>query len=158
MCTTSSCFGDSMIDEINAKMVRFAPELDSEYALYPLQRTRWLTVSEKTAKGEPCFVQSGTNKGVKKDYVFGPGPKGFGYYHLLTRASYLSLYARLTHEAPPGFCCFMSKAAQREYADYDDVKKLVFYRSRSSKPVDGKPNRIGAVTDDTVVPADASDE
>ena len=74
------------VDDLNAKMVKFAPELASEYARYPLCHTCWLNVTEKDHKGEPCYISS-TNTGLKMHYVYGPGPKGFGYYHLLTKQS-----------------------------------------------------------------------
>jgi hypothetical protein len=124
--------------EMNAKMLKFAPELMSEYARYPLHRTRWLQVSDASPKGEPCFVSS-SNEGLKMHYVFGPGPRGFGYYHLLTRASYAALYARMTQESPVPLCCtcFLSKEVRREYAEFEEVEKLIYTRSRSSRPDDG---------------------
>jgi hypothetical protein len=130
---------------MNAMMVNFAPELASEYAEYPTPLKYWLKATDTDPKGEPCFIaapKDGQMK-LKPNYVFGPGPKGFGYYHLLTRASYLALYARMTHENPVS-CCSFNKAAREKYSDFDDVKRLVFARSRSSKPDDGNTSRYDA--------------
>ena len=122
---------------MNAKMANLVPELDSEYARFPMRRSRWLDVAEVTSKNEPCFVASAKDVGLKKNYIWGPGPKGFGYYHLLTRASYISLYARLTYECPVS-CCSFSRAARKKYAEWDEVKRLVYFRSRAVRPDDGR--------------------
>lgn len=123
------------IEETNALMAKYAPELASEYSRYPLNNGRsWLKVTETTPKGEPCYISS-TDTGIKLHYVYGPGPKGFGYYHLMTRESYVALYARMTQESPVPFCCmfFFSKKDRKEYEDYDMVQTLVYARSRSTK-------------------------
>jgi hypothetical protein len=127
----------------NTKMAKVAPELQCEYARYPMHHLRWLKVNEKEGpNGEPLFIPClPQDAGQKRNYVFGPGPKGFGYYHLLTRSSYLALYARLTHESPV-FCCFaFGKKAKQAYADYDEVKRLVYFRSRSRSPDDDQASR-----------------
>lgn len=130
---------------MNAKMVKFAPELASEYAEYPMHLRYWLKATDTGPKGEPCFIAAPKDGKVelKPNYVFGPGPRGFGDYHLLTKASYLALYARMTHENPVS-CCSFSKAARQEYSDFDEVKRLVFARSRSSKPDDGNTSSYDA--------------
>lgn len=131
---------------MNAKMVNYAPELASEYAEYPMHRKYWLKATDTDPKGEPCFIaapEGGKQLKLKPNYVFGPGPRGFGYYHLLIRASYLALHARMTHENPVS-CCSFSKAAREEYFDFDDVKRLVFARSRSRKPDDGNTSSYDA--------------
>jgi len=125
----------SKVDDMNAKMVKFVPELASDYARYPLKRDRWLEPKEKGPKDEPCFISSSVDAGPKPDYVFGRGKYGHGYYSLLTQYSYQNLYARLTHEAPGG-CCACSKAARQEYDAYDDVKRIVYNRSVASRPDD----------------------
>ena len=43
------------------------------------------------------------------------------------------------HEAPGG-CCACSKAARKEYSDWDDVKRIVYNRSVASVPDD----KVGA--------------
>jgi hypothetical protein len=128
-----------MAAAMNAKMVYFAPELASEYAEYPMSLKFWLQATDTDPKGEPCYIAAPPQGGqvkLKPNYVFGPGPRGFGYYHLLTRSSYRALYARMTHENPVS-CCSFSKAARDEYYNFDDVKRIVFARSRSRKPDDG---------------------
>lgn len=130
-----------MAAAMNAKMVYFAPELASEYAEYPIHLKCWLKATDTDPKGEPCFIAVPAPRKdrqlmkLKPNYVFGPGPRGFGYYHLLTKSSYLALHARMTHENPVS-CCSFSKAAREEYYNFDDVKRLVFARSRSRKPAD----------------------
>lgn len=125
--------------EINENMVKFAPELASEYARYPMNQGRtWLQVSGKTPNKDPCFIHSMVDDGLKEDYVFGPGPRGFGYYHLLTKPSYAALYARMTRESPvPGCFWFLySKERRRYFADYDEIERIVYARSRSKEPID----------------------
>ena len=75
--------------EINAAMVRVAPELSSEYAAYPLFREQWLSPAATGPKGEPCFVAAEKDDGPRMDYVYCKrGPSGPGYYSLLTKTSY----------------------------------------------------------------------
>jgi hypothetical protein len=127
----------SNADATNAKMVRFVPELASEYAKYPMKHARWFDPKEKDPKGKPCFIQSDTDVGPKPDYVFGRGKFGHGYYHIMTLEAYQNLYARMTHEFPGGCCyCFIS-AARKEVDNYDDVKRIVYNRSVATKPDDG---------------------
>lgn len=128
---------------MDAKISKFVPEMSaSKYARYPLTRERWLMPTEFSPEQKPCFIKGTTANGpppIMEDYVFGRGPAGEGYYHLLTKESYKSLDARLTNEGPPvGDCCLClkSKAARLEYDAYDDVKRLVYNRSVASKPDD----------------------
>uniref|UniRef100_A0A7S2URI4 Uncharacterized protein n=1 Tax=Attheya septentrionalis TaxID=420275 RepID=A0A7S2URI4_9STRA len=124
--------------ETNTKMAKYAPELASSYAKYPLKRARWLPNGERGPKGEPLFLQAETaNQGVKMDYVFGPGPQGRGYYHLLTRKSYIALYVKLRNQSPMGACA-CTKDARQNFSDFDDVKKIVYNRSVASKPDDAQ--------------------
>jgi len=126
-------------DALNAKMARVMPELESEYARYPLDiGSRWLDPKEKGKRGEPCFVK-GPDVGLKLGYVFGRGKFGFGYYSLLTRYSYQNLYARLQNEMPAcAGCCsiFLSQASRKELDEWDDVKRIVYARSVASVPND----------------------
>jgi hypothetical protein len=126
-------------NNINTRMAKYAPELVSGYAKYPLRQRNWLKVTDETPKGEPCFISSPHDIGVTMHYVYGAGPKGFGYYHLMTKSSYRALYARMTHETPIPMCClcFMSKKKKKECAAYGEVQELVYKRSRSSRPYDG---------------------
>ena len=91
-------------EKMNKKMAQILPELASSFAEYPLVqddtgRTHWVDVEGKTAKGGPVFVPdeiSDTSSTVgsssrmataerRVDFVYGKGPAGWGYYHLLTR-------------------------------------------------------------------------
>merc|ERR1712232_1428606 len=87
-------------------------------------------------KGEPCFIASREDTGIKPDYVFGRGPRGFGYYHMMTRNAYENLYSRLAIEAPVACCCAFSKAKRQEAYDRDDVKQLMYNRSIARRPDD----------------------
>jgi len=123
-----------MAEEMNRKLAKFCPELSSQYALCPMEHSRWLDPKEKDPQGKPCFVQ-GPDAGPKLNYVFGPGKYGLGYYHLLTKFSYAILKARLSHEYPGG-CCACSAAARKEVDEYEDVKRIVHARSLASIPND----------------------
>ncbi len=70
---------------------------------------------------------------IKEDYVWGPGPKGYGYYHLLTRAAYIALHARLSHQSSVGCCCMPQR---QELVDLDETKDIVYNRSIASRPDD----------------------
>lgn len=126
-------------EEMNRKLVKFLPELDSQYGEYPLHFERWLspTAGEKAPNGEPSFIVASQDSGVKKHYVWGKGPMGPGYYHLLTNAAYINLYSRITHIPPGGCCACFSAAARKEMDEWDDVKRLMYSRSVSPCPDDG---------------------
>ena len=142
--------------KLNEKMVRFAPELASEYAKYPLSYPSWIRPTGNGPKNSPCFESAPRGSAMKMDYVHGPGPKGFGYYHLLTREAYVILYARLTNEMP-GCCCDCRPTVRKEVSDWDDVKTVVYNRSVATKPddVQAKKDAIslaqGYVSIDSVV-------
>ena len=128
----------SSIEATNAKLVKFVPELSSDYAKYPMTRDRWLSAKEKGPKGEPCFI-AGPSVGPKPDYVYGRGTFGEGYYHLLTKQSYCIVYARHLNEYPGGCCpCFSSKAVRKELDEYDDVRLILHARSVATIPNDGQ--------------------
>ena len=139
--------------KMNKKMATICPELASKYAEYPLipddtGRTHWVDVEGTTAKGEPVFVPdevSDTTSTVgsssrmataerRVDFVYGRGPAGWGYYHLLTRESYIILHQRLQNTAPTA-CCMNAKIRQ-EIEDHEDVTRIVYARSVASMPDD----------------------
>jgi hypothetical protein len=118
---------------MNRIMVKFLPELASEYAKFPMEGDKpWHTPNQKGLKGEPCFMASAQNAGVKMDYVWGRGPCGLGYYSLLTKEAQANLYSRINSEAP-GCGCACSKGARKEYDEHDDVSRLMFARHKSRK-------------------------
>ena len=81
-------------------MPKVAPELASSYAKYPLKEKSWLGPNAKGPKGEPCFIKESDN-GIKMDYVYCKnGINGPGYYHLLTKTSYVNLYSRVVNSPP----------------------------------------------------------
>jgi hypothetical protein len=129
-------------DEMNAKMVKVAPELASSYARYPLHGQRWCDPKEKGPKGEPCFMANAADAGLKLDYVYGPGRYGKGYYSLLTKDSYKILYPRILNQAPTG-CCAFSKESRKEVDDWDDVRRLLYNRQMATIPDDAVGARDG---------------
>jgi hypothetical protein len=126
--------GNKSVEEVNAIMVKFLPELASDYAKYPMERDRWYYPNEKGLKGEALFVKE-ENKGVKMDYVFGRGQGGPGYYSLLTKTAYINLFTRITHECPVA-CCAMSKKTRKAYDEWDDVNRIIHARQLAKKPDD----------------------
>ena len=124
-------------EDINDILPRVAPELASKYAKHPLAREMWLDASVKTDEfvafiphpKDPNFPEPA----MKEDYVWGPGPMGYGYYHLLTRASYKVLHARLSNKSSVGCCCVPQS---REQSNLDEVKTIVYNRSIASRPDD----------------------
>ena len=115
-------------------MVKFLPELASEYAKYPMKYKVWLTPNQKGPKGEPCFLPS-PDVGVKMDYVFGRGPSGPAYYHLLTKTAYVNLYSKINSSNPVA-CCACSKASMKEMDEWDDVLRIMYNRYKAKIPDD----------------------
>jgi hypothetical protein len=70
---------------------------------------------------------------MKHNYVYCKvGLKGQGYYHLLTKVSYVNLYNRIGN-SPPSVCC----GGSREEVDaWDTTKRIVYNRSRAPRPDD----------------------
>lgn len=129
--------------EMNAKMARVIPELASSYATYPMAHSRWLKPHESGPKGEPCFLSKPADgsREMKMDYVYGKGPHGEGYYHMLTHEAYVNLYSRINNEVPS--CCACSKEARKAYDEYDDVKRLLYNRWHGKVPNDVSAARDG---------------
>jgi hypothetical protein len=123
-------------DTMNAKFVKYVPELASEYAKYPMSYPRWLDPKEKDNKGRPCFMESQVDAGLKMDYVYGRGKFGRGYYHMMTREAYTSIHPRMRSEAPGGSCSCFSASARKEVDAHDDVKRIMYNRSVASIPND----------------------
>mmetsp|Transcript_28255 Transcript_28255/g.81726 ORF Transcript_28255/g.81726 Transcript_28255/m.81726 type:complete len:198 (+) Transcript_28255:242-835(+) len=139
-------------EKINKKMAAFCPELSSSYAEYPLipddtGRTNWVDLEGTTVQGDPVFVadevsHSSSTVGSSRvasaerrdDFVYGKGPMGWGYYHLLTRESYVILHKRLQSTVPTA-CC-MNANIRQEIEDHDAVTRVVYARSISPIPDD----------------------
>lgn len=133
-------------ESINAMMGRVVPELNSSYAAYPMANKAWVSASGKAPDGQPAFEASpkapkGETKPLKKDYVWGPGTRGFGYYHMTTKEAYVILSARLQHEAGGSAhagCCGRSKTSDetpRQEA-LKEIHHLMYFRSQSPVPND----------------------
>jgi len=130
--------------EINKALVEFLPELDSEYAQYPMRHERWYDPNEKGPKGEPCFIPHDGSilaTPIKKDYVYcKEGRGGKGYYSLMTRTSYVNLLGKVKSVAPQGSCaacpCFASKQLRDALDRYDDAKRVIIMRANCAIPDD----------------------
>lgn len=130
-------------EEKNEMMVRVAPELASSWAKCPLRREYWLdlsaTIENDNGTQTPAFIAHKKDPNfptplLKEDYVWGAGPRGYGYYHLLTRESYVALNARVKSNRPSLNCCCFGSAQENE--DWDVVSDIVYNRSVSPKPDD----------------------
>ena len=126
-------------DKINETLVRVAPELSSKYAKYPMTRKMWLSAKTKTEEitGFIPYPRDSnfSSPTMKEDYVWGAGPLGQGYYHLLTKSSYSALYNRLYNQRVSGAgCC--GCAESQEKIDHDEVKLIAYNRSIASRPDD----------------------
>jgi len=118
--------------KVNKQLAMICPELASEYAQYPLARDRWLKF-EETIDGQLVFIAADNDEGVKDNYVYCKvGMKGKGYYHLLTKVSYVNLYSRVGN-SPPGGCC---GGDREEMAAWETTKMYVYNRSRAPRPDD----------------------
>lgn len=126
-------------EEINRSMLKFLPELDSDYAHYPMYHKRWYQPSEKGPKGEPCFIKGDDASIciVKRDYAYCKrGSMGPGYYSLMTKISYVNLYSKLG-SMQPGTCGVACNSIDRKALDeYDDVKRIMYGRQLSPRPDD----------------------
>ena len=133
--------------EKNERMARVAPELESSWAAYPLNRKDWLdnaaTLSNEDGSTSPAFIPyekdpSFPTPALKADYVWGFGPQGFGYYHLLTRDAYKVLTTRVKNKGPPLQYCCLGPPSDSKFSseDYDVVLEIVYNRSIASTPDD----------------------
>ena len=116
---------------INKNLVEFFPELDSDYARYPMNHARWYEPMATGPKGEPCFLPFDGSNAVKQDYVFcKQGPNGAGYYSLMTHYAYVCLYKQIESVAPQSAACpcFNSKETRDAVDRHDDVKRVMFMR------------------------------
>ena len=128
----------------NENMVKVAPELASSFAQYPIKRKAWLHPSANiNDSGTPAFISNPEVRNnrratmppvLKLDYVYGRAKLGWGYYHLLTKESYIALWGRLRNEAhpPARLCCFASPIGEL----YEEVKAIVYNRSTATRPDD----------------------
>jgi hypothetical protein len=133
--------------DINEKML-LVPELHSAFARYPLDRPRWIRPTQETHTpkadgGELTFMSfppppKGETNDIRMNYVWGPGTKGFGYYHLLTKESYVALAGRLHSETAPSIpCCGGGAASKEDKGDLEEVYlNIVYPRSKSPVPKD----------------------
>ena len=112
--------------EVNRFMKAYLRETDGvPYADFPMNYgAKWLRGGDKVPvgpqTGEPAFIRTDNVMpsdvgvdGFRAGYVWGPGPSGFGYYHLTTKEAYKALEARLQVDAAP-VCCFGQSKEKHE--------------------------------------------
>jgi hypothetical protein len=121
-------------EEINVILKKLLPELDSKYGAYPMTYTRWYSLGEKGPQGEPMWIKS-DDVGVKRDYVYGRGPGGPAYYHLLTKNAYVNICTRISSECPV-VCCACSLAQRKAMDEWDSVGRIIHARLVSDEPND----------------------
>lgn len=137
--------------EINQSLVEFLPELDSDYARYLMSHAKWYSHLDVGPRGERCFIPFHGVDPVpaRKDYVYGDGIAGKGYYFLLCHASYECLHEKLKSRKPKAtlFRKIIPKylSAQQIIPDYwsakdryDDVKRVIWMRRACTKKPDDK--------------------
>eukprot|EP01083_Nonionella_stella_P263765 895622_1 len=109
-------------EDVNALFRSYIPEMKlSKFGVFPMKESSWLDLDNKTESGQPAFIAHSIQMvngkeipvthredcnynetvPVKTDYVFGTGPKGYGYYHLLTRHAYGILLQRISYLKAP---------------------------------------------------------
>jgi hypothetical protein len=137
---------------VNKLLVAYFPELNSPYGKWPLEvepcvwldplasRTPKLPIP-KNAEGQPAFIPTKENAGFREDYVWGTGPRGRGYYHLLTQTSYKILLQRLGSVAVP-CSCFSSKA-RKAMEQKRMVHIIISNRANGSVPNDSSAAKEG---------------
>ena len=124
--------------EVNAAFDLTCPELKSEFARYPIKYSKWYGADDSYGK-QPMFVASENDMGMKLDYVFCKrGPKGKGYYHFLTKISYVNLLTRISANPPPGLGWWSGGNASKGTSldAWDTTKRVIYGRTRLSRPED----------------------
>ncbi len=146
--------------QINQSMKVLLPETNGcSYADFPMTGKKWLSGKDKAPEGGYCFLRTEAtmpkDPGFKQGYVWGSGPFGFGYYHILTKEAHITLYHRIqnrrvfTGESSSGgfcSCCFGSSPEDPDGIptslpeipadDLDNLRRLFHARSVATKPND----------------------
>ncbi|CAB9509797.1 expressed unknown protein [Seminavis robusta] len=88
--------------ELNEFMKKLIPELDSEYAVTPMERGKWRMPEESSDDGTPCYIAALKPTGTMPDYIWMPKRKDLpaGYYHFYTQEAYIEVYHRLNKLGP----------------------------------------------------------
>lgn len=136
---------------LNEMMKKLVPELDSEYASYPMALERWHYPQEVLESGKPCFIPCSEQGEVRQDYIWMPERRSLkslpaGYYHLSTREAYVEVYSRLTkisagHGLLPTRKKFMLKS-KRDRQVYSKIKESLENRLMCEVPNDVQAARM----------------
>lgn len=123
------------VELTNKQMVRICPEFASDFAKYPMIRNNWLPLKQTVPKsGDPAFVTTRDGAtALKMHYVYGDGPSGKGYYHLLTKESHVILKERIRRTAV-GSCCMMFDIEENKA--WTVTNRVLSLRIKSSSPND----------------------
>mmetsp|Transcript_27218 Transcript_27218/g.39870 ORF Transcript_27218/g.39870 Transcript_27218/m.39870 type:complete len:174 (-) Transcript_27218:247-768(-) len=131
--------------DVNVIIRKVIPEFaETKYGAYPMNESAWLSPAAKVpGSGQPGFIrhQDKSTATLKQDYVWGPGTRAFGYYHLLTQEAYVILAARLQSmsAATKGCGCFGGGSDDPSKGTPDEIKKvqlIMYARSKSPVPKD----------------------
>jgi hypothetical protein len=153
----SSLKRSNVHDDLNRIMIGLVPELDCEWTLSPMSYDRWRQPTEHIDNGDPCFIATEEDQGIRKDYIFCADRKNIppGYYHMRTQAAFAEVYGRLLKKRPGFGTRFGGETVKRKRKDYFKIKKLLFNRMVSDEPDDVHAARM-AVLDASAAGAKAS--
>lgn len=130
------------IDDLNDMMTMLVPELDSEYAAFPMAMDRWLAPEDTLENRDLCFIPAlHEDDYLLPDYIWMPERKGLrnlpaGYYHLKTHEAYIEVYARLK-KAHPGLL-----SHKRDRQLYCKLQEVIENRLMCDIPDDAEAARM----------------
>ena len=142
---------EDVYSEVNRELCRVAPVLASPHARYPLhKKNRWLQPFETTVDGKPAFIPTKEfpHSLIEldtdlPDYVWGYGPLGKGYYHLLTREAYKNLFDYMNIAEFGGLSFFLkvmnTPCYRRKSRELHEIKAIIHNRCCSKTPEDVIP-------------------
>ena len=138
----SNTGSESVHAQINESLQKI-PELavaGEQYFGYPLNGTRWLEPLAKLWNGQQAYIhladQAQGNTTVQKNYVYGKGRYGYGYYHLMTQYAWKILYQKYKYKYASGQPTNHVQAIDRR------TKQILKQRARAKYRNDLHPHKI----------------